>query len=276
MTFSAKLAGAVERNNSLLCVGLDPVPGRLPEGLPRDASGVAEFNRQLVAATCDVACAYKPNFAFYGALGAAGFEALAQTIEAVPDHVPVIFDAKVGDIDSTAERYAHMIFDELGTDAVTVNPYMGGDTVAPLLGRADRCVFLVCLTSNPGAADFELLESSGRPLCEHVAERAATWDEQFEGECGLVVGATKPESMARIRALAPSLPFLVPGVGAQGGDLEGAVTAGLRGDGAGLLINASRSITYVSAGKDFAAAAAEAARELRDQINQYRGVAQSG
>lgn len=273
--FIEKLAAAVERNDSLVCAGLDPVIARLPEGISRDAAGVVEFNKRLIEATADLVCLYKPNYAFYGALGAAGFETLAKTLEAVPDNIPVLLDAKVGDIGSTAEQWAHMIFNEIGADAVTVNPYMGKDALDPFLSYADRGIFYVCHTSNPGAADFERLQTENGTVYEVVARKAVEWNEH--GNSGLVVGATQADSMSRMRALAPQLPFLVPGVGSQGGDLEGAVANGLREDGAGVYVNASRSIIYASAAADFAAAARQAAGELKQQINEVRrGVAQSG
>lgn len=275
-TFAERLSRAVAAHDSLLCVGLDPVPERLPAGLARDASGVLEFNRCLVEATADLVCCFKPNLAFYAALGAGGWEALAATIEAVPDPVPVVVDAKCGDIGPVAGRWAHAIFTELGADAVTVTPYMGSDAVLPFTRHADRGVFLVCLTSNPGAADFEAaaVEGGGR-LWQRVARRALEWNAEH-GNCGLVVGATRAESMAGLRRLAPELPFLVPGVGAQGGDLAGSVAGGLRSDGAGLLINASRSVMHASEGADFAEAARAEADRLRREINRVRGVAQSG
>lgn len=278
-TFREQLAGAVERHDSLVCVGLDPVSGRLPQGISRDAKGVVEFNRRLIEATVDLACCYKPNFPFYGSLGARGFDALQQTIDAVPDHVPVLLDCKVGDIGSTAERWAHMAFTELGADAIVVNPYMGGDAMAPFLDHSDRGIFVLCHTSNPGAADFQALPVAGAPLYEHVARKTLEWNQEHNN-CGLVVGATQAGSLTHLRRLAPDLPFLVPGVGSQGGDLASAVADGLGANGAGLLINASRSIIFASGGSDFAEAARQATDKLRIQINtarqQARGVAQPG
>ncbi|HCL31847.1 MAG TPA: orotidine-5'-phosphate decarboxylase [Candidatus Latescibacteria bacterium] len=277
-TFKERLAGAVERHESLVCVGLDPVPERLPAGISRDAEGIAKFNHRLIEATADIACCFKPNFPFYGALGAPGFEALKKTIDAVPDDVPVLLDCKVGDIGSTADRWAHMVFVELGADAVVVNPYMGTDALTPFLEYEDRGVFVLCHTSNPGAAEFQRLSLDGAPLFEHVVRKTLEWDETHNN-CGIVVGATQAGSMARLRRLAPDLPFLVPGVGSQGGDLQGAVSDGLRADGAGLLINASRSIIFASDGADFPEAARQAAETLRQQINSVRkgrSIAQSG
>ena len=266
--FREKLSAASGANNSLLCVGLDPDPGKLP----RDGRGrrldVLEFNRAIIDATADLVCAYKPNFAFYGALGESGWSTLASTLEHVPNHIPAIVDAKVGDIGNTAERYARMMFDELGAGALTVNPYMGRDAVAPFLSYADRGVFLLCLTSNPGSEDLETLNVDGRPLYERVAEKAADWDEH--GNVGLVVGATKSESLQNLRALAPELPFLIPGVGAQGGDVESAVLYGDTPDSGGIIINASRSVIYASDGSDFQDAARRAAESLRDEIEAAR------
>lgn len=268
-TFRQKLDRAAAAHDSLVCVGLDPSPDRLPVCVRNAANPVLEFNKRLIDATADLACCYKPNFAFYGALGPLGWEALAGTLAHVPDEVPVLVDAKVGDIGSTAERYAAMFFETLGADALTVTPYMGEDAVAPFLAHADRGVFLVCLTSNKGADDFEKQTINGRPLYEHVARRAAEWN--TAGNCGLVVGGTQPEHIAGLRALAPDMPFLIPGIGAQGGDLQAAVQHGIDARGGGILINSSRGIMYASADDDFAQAARRATQELRDQINACRG-----
>ncbi|MED5416231.1 MAG: orotidine-5'-phosphate decarboxylase [Candidatus Latescibacterota bacterium] len=277
--FNHKLAAAVQHNDSLVCVGLDPVLDRLPAGVARSASGIVEFNRRLIEATADLVCVYKPNFPFYGSLGPAGVEALQQTIQEVPDDVPVLVDCKVGDIDSTAEQWASMMFDEMGADAVTVNPYMGGDALAPFLAHEDKGVFVLCHTSNPGAAELQRLDVDGAPLYEHVLRKTLEWD-AGHGNCGIVVGATQAVSMARLRQIAPDLPFLVPGVGSQGGDLQHAVGEGLREDGAGICVNASRSIIFASSGEDYPEAAREATQQLRQQINEVRmsrrGVAQSG
>jgi orotidine-5'-phosphate decarboxylase len=267
--FSEKLAAATASNDSLVCVGLDPVPSRLPESLRDGPDPVLAFNRRIIDCTSDLVCAYKPNLAFYGALGLAGWEALKATIDHVPDGIPVVADAKAGDIGSSAERYAVMLFEEFGADAVTANPYMGRDAMEPFLAYRDKGTFLLCLTSNPGASDImKQLLPGGRMVFEEVASKAAQWNEF--GNCGLVVGATQAGAMQTIRALAPELPILVPGVGAQGGDVETAVRSGARPDGTGLLVNASRSILYASAGEDFASAARGAAAALRAEINQYR------
>jgi orotidine-5'-phosphate decarboxylase len=279
-TFFARLEAASARNDSLLCVGLDPDPERMP------VPDVAAFNRAIIEATADLVCAYKPNLGFYEALGKAGMAALTDTLAAVPSHVPTIGDAKRGDVGHTARAYARAMFDGWGFDAVTVNPYLGGDALAPFLEREDRGVFVLCRTSNPGAAELQDLrvasEASapdapgGRPLFEAVAERARLWNSN--GNVGLVVGATYPEELGRVRRLCPEMTFLVPGVGVQGGDLEGSLRQGLDARGAGLIINASRQVLYASRERDFAQAARRAAQELRDQINRLRDsiVASSG
>ena len=289
MSFFQKLARAVERNDSLLCVGLDPDPDRLPEGLRAKQGGVgdvAAFQRAVIEATSDLVCAYKPNLAFYEALGEAGAEALRATLAAIPTDVPVIGDAKRGDVGHTARAYARALFDGWGFDAVTVSPYLGGDSVEPFLEREERGVFLLCRTSNPGARDFQDLpvlagegspggeEGAARPLFEVVAERARQWNTR--GNVGLVVGATYPEELGRLRELCPQMTFLVPGVGAQGGDLEACLHRGLDAGGSGLIINVSRQVLYASQGDDFAAAARRVALALRDEIGRLREAVLSG
>lgn len=244
--------------NTLLCVGLDPRPG--PDAGAEQAR--AECLR-LIAATRELAAAYKPNSAFFEALGAPGLAALADVIAAVPPDIPVILDAKRGDIAGSSSAYARAAFDTLGAGAVTVNPYLGGDALAPFLERADRGVFVLCKTSNPGADEFQGLDTAQGRLFEVVARRAQAWN--AHANVGLVVGATDPARLARIRVLAPDLWFLVPGIGAQGGDLAATLQAGLRADRSGLLINASRSLAS-------APDPGFAARALRDQINALRGV----
>jgi orotidine-5'-phosphate decarboxylase len=268
--FFAKLREAVQRNESFLCVGLDPDPSRLPE---RD---VAAFNRAIVEATADLVCVYKPNLAFYEALGPQGMVVLHQTVEAIPKDIPVIGDAKRGDIGSTAQAYARALFDAYGFDAVTVNPYLGGDALAPFLERADKGVFVLCRTSNPGGADLQgrLIAADGgvRPLYEVVAELARDkWN--VHGNVGLVVGATYPEELGRIRQLCPNMTFLLPGVGAQGADVAAAVGNALDEEGGGFIITSSRQILYASSGRDYAQAARRAAEALRDEINRQREVA---
>ncbi len=270
MRFTEKLAAAWRANNSLICVGLDPDLARLPAHLPKSADGILSFNRAIVDATHDLVCAYKPQIAYFAAHQAE--DALLGTIEHIRKNypaIPVILDSKRGDIGSTAEQYAAEAFERYGADAVTINPYMGYDSAEPFLRHADKGVVVLCRTSNPGAADFQDLDVGGRPLFEVVAENVATkWN--GNGNCMLVVGATWPEQMARVRAIVGDMPFLVPGVGAQGGDVEKLVRAGRTADGTGLVINSSRGILYASKGMDFAEAARAEAIKLRDLVNIYR------
>ncbi len=268
MPFFDKLEQAALRNQSLLCVGLDPDPARLP------VPDVAAFNRAIIEATAELVCAYKPNLAFYEALGEAGMAALRDTLAAIPPDIPVIADGKRNDIGNTARAYARALFDELGVDAATVNPYLGGDAVEPFLEREDKAAFILCRTSNPGARDLQDLlvsaapGSEARPLFEVVAEVAGRWNSR--GNVGLVVGATYPEELGRVRQLCPEMTFLVPGVGAQGGDVAAVMRNGLDRAGRGLIINVSRQVLYASREKDFARAAAGAARQLRDEIERQR------
>ena len=267
MNFREKLEAAWEQSDSMLCIGLDPEPALMPDVYGAD--DVAAFNIAIIEATSDLVCAYKPNVAFYEALGPErGYTALRQTLAAIPSHVITLADAKRGDVEHTARAYVRAIFDDLGFDAVTVNPYLGRDSVEPWIERPDKAAFIVCRTSNPGAPDFQDLhvQSDGgtRPLYEVVAERAQSWDRH--GNVGLVVGATYPEEMRRLRALCPDTTFLIPGIGAQAGSLEAAVRAGIDARGRGMLVSASRGVTYASKAADFAAAARAAALRLRDEI----------
>ncbi|MCF7796747.1 MAG: orotidine-5'-phosphate decarboxylase [Lentisphaeria bacterium] len=259
MTFIEKLESRVKSANSLLCVGLDPHPETLPEPTAAAAQAYCE---KIITATAQYAAAFKPNSAFFEQFGAPGMAALAAVIRAVPTEIPVILDAKRGDITSTATAYASAAFDTLGADAVTINPYLGRDSINPFLENVAKGAFLLCRTSNAGGADLQELQlSTGGLLYEQVAELAQRWN--THGNLGLVVGATQPEALARVRAVAPELWMLVPGVGAQGGDLHATLAAGLRPDGMGLLINASRSIANADD-------PAQAARTLRDDINASR------
>jgi orotidine-5'-phosphate decarboxylase len=268
--FFALLAGASAANDSLVCVGLDPEPERFPAALRGRPRSILEFNRAIVDATADLACAYKPQVAHYAALGAE--EELLETIRYINARapgVPVILDSKRGDIGSTAEKYAREAFERYGADAVTVNPYLGRDSAEPFLQYADKGIVILCRTSNAGAREFQDLDVGGRRLYQVVAENVAReWNSR--GNCLLVVGATYPEELADVRARTGDMTFLVPGVGAQGGDVERAVRAGRRADGAGLVINSSRGILSASGGEDFAAAARRATLELRDAINRAR------
>jgi len=255
-----------------LAVGLDTDPERIPEavapGAP-PAERVVEFNRAIVVATAGVAAAYKPNAAFYEALGEDGFRALAATVEAIRDaapHAAVILDAKRADIGSTNAGYVAGAFDRLGADAITVHPYLGGEALAPFLARAEKLIFVLARTSNPGAGELQDLVADGLPLYRHVA-RAVARDWNAAGNCGLVVGATYPEEMRAVREdVPPQMPILVPGVGAQGGDVAAVVAANRAAGSAAYLIAASRSIVYASPGEDFAEAASLAARALDAEI----------
>ncbi len=264
----AEILAAHFASDRRLCVGLDPDPERIPACVSpaaAPAERVVAFNRALVTATAGVAAAYKPNSAFYEALGDVGFRALRETVEAIRESAPdavVLLDAKRADIGSTNAGYVSAAFDELGVDAITVHPYLGHEALAPFLERAEKLVFVLARTSNPGAGELQDLESAGLPLYRHVA-RAVAGEWNANGNCGLVVGATYPEEMRAIREDAPaSMPFLIPGIGAQGGDLGAVVAAHREAGSDAYLIAASRSIIYASSGVDFAEAAHREAEAL--------------
>lgn len=268
MRFADRLRRAFDEADSLLCVGLDPQPERTPP------AKILDFNRTVIEAVGECVCAFKPQSAFYEAAGPAGWEALVRTIELIRVQVPralVLLDVKRGDVANTARAYASAAFDQFGADAATINPYLGEDSAAPFLERPERGAFVLCRTSNPGSGDFQSLPVAGggrgeEALFERVARRAALWSEQYGGNVGLVVGATYPAELARVRALCPQLPILLPGIGVQGGDLEASLAAGLDASGRGLLVSASRSVIYAGGP---AAIRAEAKR-LRSTINQLR------
>jgi orotidine-5'-phosphate decarboxylase len=251
-------------------VGLDPEPAKFPAQFANDPDAVFNFCRAIVDATAESACSFKPQIAHFAALGAE--DALARLIKHIhANHpgIPVILDSKRGDIGSTAQHYAAEAFDRYAADAVTANPYLGRDSVQPFLDRADRGVVILCRTSNPGAGDLQDLTIDGRPLYQHVAEKVAReWN--GHGNCALVVGATWPAQLKEVRAIVGDVPFLVPGVGAQGGDVEAVVGNAKTADGTGLIVSSSRAILYASKGEDFAHAAAQATKALRDEINRYR------
>jgi len=292
--FAATLDAAVTRHDSLVCVGLDPDQSRMPVSAwdPRDATGsLVRFNAAIIEATADLVCAYKPNLGFYLAFGLDGLAALVETRRLIPADIPVILDCKVGDIGSTAAAYARGYFDAWEFDAITVNPYLGEDSLAPFLAYPGRGVIVVCKTSNPGSGDLQDLpistesgdsgrtrttgdaagsENGTEPLYLTLARRVAAWGDRYPATPGLVVGATYPADLARVRAVAPDVPILLPGVGAQAGDLEAAVRAGLDTRGRGLLVSASRSITYAGDDADFAERAREMTMALRDAVNGVR------
>jgi orotidine-5'-phosphate decarboxylase len=268
MNFIEKLRRVQRKNKSLLCIGLDTDPAKLPRHLGKSRGAILNFNQSIIEATDDLVCAYKLNLAFYEALGDHGWRALRETLAAIPHNVITIGDGKRGDIGNTAEQYAHALYDDLQFDAATVNPYMGYDSIEPFIRSDKHCAFILALTSNKGSNDFQRLIFRGRPLYEKVVQAAVKWNSK--NNIGLVVGATHPKELEPIRVLSPSMPILIPGIGKQGGDLESAVRFGCDTNGGLAIINASRSILFASSGKDFAAAARNEALQLRDQIQVYR------
>jgi orotidine-5'-phosphate decarboxylase len=267
-----------------VCVGLDTDIRKIPKWFRRlnsDRGPVLWYNRCIIDATHDLVCAYKPNLAFYEALGSPGIVTLRKTCEYIrevaPD-VPIIADAKRGDIGSTNEGYVQFLFEYLGADAVTLHPYLGREALTPFLEQEGKQVFVLCRTSNSSAGEFQDLtvappDVNHRPLYQHVADRvASSWSPRSAAGLGLVVGATYPDEIREVRRIAPGLPILIPGVGAQGGDVEAAVKAGVDEDGKGIIVNSSRGIIFASDGEDFPEAAAQKTTELTDEINQHRPV----
>jgi len=276
MTFIDKLSSAWTANNSLLCVGLDPDIKRFPAHLQHQPDGIFEFCKAIIDATADVACAFKPQIAYFAALRAEDqLEAICLYLREKYPHIPLVLDAKRGDIGATAEQYAREAFERYRADAVTLNPYMGFDSIAPFLEWKDRGAIVLCRTSNPGGSDLQFLKVGGQvqslPLFQHVAQLVANeWN--TNGQCALVVGATFPQELAEVRALIGDMPLLVPGIGAQGGDIQATVQAGRTGNGMGMMINSSRAILYAkpNAGEDFAQTARRVAVETCDAINRAR------
>lgn len=272
MTFLEKLRAAQQRNRSYLCVGLDIVVANNPLPMQVYDEPMLPFAREIIDATKDLVCAYKPNLGFFLAEGAAGIVALERIVRYIPDDIPIILDGKFGDIGNTAEAYARGAFEQFLADAVTLAPYMGGDSVRPFLNYPGKGAFVLSRTSNVNAGEFQNLNVAGEEapggeaMYERVARRASVWNAEGPGSCGLVVGATAPEEMASIRQIAPELPFLIPGVGAQGGDLKFAVQHGRTNTGLGPVINASRSILYASRRVDFAEAARAAALTMVEEM----------
>lgn len=261
MNFLDKLLTASRQNSSLLCIGLDPDPELIP-GLD-----IFDFNRAIIDATYDLVCAYKPNLAFYEALGVDGIQLLVKTLEYIPKHIPIIADGKRGDIGNTARAYAKALFVTFGFDAATVNPYLGFDSVEPFISYQEKGIFILCRTSNPGALDFQnQLSSDGVPLYQLVARKAREWNTR--GNIGLVVGATYPEELKAVRQLCPDMPLLIPGIGPQGGDMASAVRYGTNEHGENAIIVAARQVLYAASDKGFARAARTAAEQLRDSINR--------
>jgi orotidine-5'-phosphate decarboxylase len=272
VTFTAKLAAASSRHDSLLCVGLDPDVAKFPAQFGSKSTAIFDFCKSIIDVTADLACAFKPQIAYFAAIAAEDqLQAVCDYLRQTYPHIPLILDAKRGDIGATAEQYAREAFERYGADAVTVNPYMGFDSIAPYLEWKDRGAIVLCRTSNPGGSDLQFLNVDGQPLYQHVARLVAEkWNRN--GQCGLVVGATFPHELAEVRKIVGDMPLLVPGIGAQGGDVEATVLAGQTASGGGMMINSSRAILYAKPtdGEDFSQAAARVARETRDAINRYR------
>ena len=267
MGFHDKLNRAWATSGSMLCVGLDPDPAKIPAHL-QGPDAIFRFCADIADATADLACAFKPQIAYFAAIGAeAQLEKLCEHIRTKHPHVVLILDAKRGDIGPTAERYAHEAFIRYEADAVTVNPYLGTDSLEPFLAHTGKGVIVLCRTSNPGSGDLQMLTTDGRPMYQHVAHMAADqWSKM--GEVALVVGATYPAELAMVRGIVGDMPLLVPGIGAQGGDVVATVNAGATANGTGMMINSSRAILYASSGDDFAQAARNVAIATRDEISQ--------
>lgn len=268
MNARAKLLESIEKKNSMLCVGLDIDPQKMPQGCENTIKGLCSFALNIIDATSDIVAAYKPNLAFYEALGPEGLSLLKLITQRIPQETTIILDGKRGDIGNTGDFYAKACFEVYQADWVTINPYMGHDSIRPFTKYKDNGVFILCLTSNAGARDFQKLELEGRPLYKHVAEKTVSWNK--DNNCGLVVGATHPEELDDIRAIAGDMPLLIPGVGAQGGDLE---TAARRGTGdfkQPAIINVSRSVLYASDKEDYALAARRVVEKLNADIAKLK------
>lgn len=263
-----KLKQTQRKNNSMLCVGLDIDPKRVPSAYSGSVKGLFDFTKKIIEATSDLVAAYKPNMAFFEAMGAEGFSLLKTICDRIPDDITLILDAKRADIGNTSAQYASALYKHFNADWVTVNPYMGQDSLRPFLDYRDRGVFILCLTSNPGSADFQMLDCGGKPLYMHVCEKARQWN--TNNNVGLVVGATHPDQLAEIRAAADEMPLLIPGIGAQGGALERAVIDGSANFTRPALLNVSRSVLYASNGEDFADKARASAENILKQINTLR------
>lgn len=263
-TFTSRLKAIQSERRSVVCVGLDPDPSRLPAHLGEDPLvATRTFCLEIIRATRETACAFKFNFAFFEALGSKGLDILSESVAEARNHALTVADAKRGDIGNSASFYASSVFADLGFDSVTVAPYMGRDSVEPFLQHAGTCAFILARTSNPGGEDFQRMEIAGKPLYEHVARSAADWASPLPAEAGLVVGATDLDALAHLRRILPDTPFLIPGVGAQGGAPAAVMKANAGGP---VLVNSSRGIIYASQDRDFAAAAAQAARQLADEL----------
>lgn len=271
MNFKEKFKKISQKNNSLLCVGLDIDKEKIPKHLfEEDDTPYLSFNKKIIDSTKDLVCAYKLNMAFYESLGTDGYKILKKTIEYVPEDIIIILDGKRNDIGNTAKKYAESIFEKLDPDATTLNPYLGYDSIKPFLEYRDKCSFILCRTSNPSAKDFQDLKTPKNPLYLTVSEKIKSWNKQ-NNNCGVVVGATYPKELREIRSiLGESIPFLIPGVGTQGGNIEKTVKYGTNKDGFNAIINSSRGIIYAGSDERFYEKSREKSKYLRDEINKYR------
>ena len=268
MNFVQRLQTIQRRNNSLLCIGLDTDLARIPKFLQKYSNPQYEFNRRIIDETKDLVCAYKLNLAFYETIGEDGWSTVHRTLDYIPKEIVTIGDGKRGDISSSAEWQARLFYEDWNFSASTVSPYMGRDSIEPFIRRNDRCAFVLAVTSNKGSKDFQYLKVGGKLLYEHVVRKAIEWN--AKKNIGFVAGATHPKDLHRIRSLAPEMPILVPGIGAQRGNLEAAVRYGCDKNGELAIINVGRSVIYTSTDEDFAEKAREAATDYRDQINRHR------
>ena len=268
ISFLTKLRSIQRKNDSLLCIGLDTDPLKVPEFLYKWGDPQFEFNRAIIDATKDLVCAYKLNISFYESVGEHGWYTVHQTLARIPEEIVTIGDGKRGDIANSAERQAHVLCYDWEFSGTTVNPYMGKDSLEPFMKRRDQCAFILALTSNPGAKDFQYLKVNGKPLYEEVVKKAKKWN--TKKNLGLVVGATHPEELKRIRKMAPDMPILIPGIGKQKGNLEQTVKNGCDKKGELAIINVGRAILDGSTGEDFAEKARAAALKFREEINRYR------
>jgi orotidine-5'-phosphate decarboxylase len=270
-SFAERIEDRMLDANTLVCVGIDPALDKLPEHFDRSVDSIVHMCQTIIEATYPYAAAFKPNLAFFTALGRPGLKALWAVRHSIPSSVPVVLDCKVGDVGETARAYAHGWFNEFGFDAITVSPYLGEDAVAPFLEYGEKGVIVLCKTSNTGSGDFQdLALGSGDPLYFHVAQKCRDWDARYPASVGLVVGATYPEQLRSVRECVGNQVILLPGLGAQGGDVEASVRAGVDARGGGLLCSSSRAIMYASNGRDFDTAAQREAERLRDEINEIR------
>jgi len=271
MNFTQKLQSAAQRNQSWLCVGLDPDLEKIPQHLidQHGSDAIIYFTKAIVDATREYVCAYKPNSAFYESLGPMGLEMLKVTREIIPNDIPMILDAKRGDLGNSSKHYAKAAFEVYGADCLTLSPYMGLDSLQPFIDYGDRGLFILCRTSNPSAKEIQDLDVGGQPLYLKIAQQIARWRDQSQSShIGAVVGATYPDELKSIRdVLGNDLVILIPGIGSQGGDLQAAVLSGMNSSGQNGIINASRSVIFASSGEDFADEAGSVTKALRDQIN---------